>query len=42
MIKSFVAESAFANMGISVTSVAINEIFVNEDDLEMIRNRINN
>lgn len=42
MMRAFVTESAFTNMGISVSSVAINEIFVNEDDLEMIRNRINN
>ena len=42
MLESFVSEAAFKKMGISVESVAINEIFVNEEDLEMIRNRINN
>lgn len=42
MVKSFVSENALAKMGVSVESIAINEIYVNEDDLEMIRNRINN
>lgn len=42
MVKSFMVEKAVKDMGISITSVAINEIFVNEEDLEMIRNRINN
>ncbi len=42
-IKSaFLAETAMANLGIKIDSVAINEIYVNEDDLEMIRDRINN
>lgn len=42
MEGSFQDEKTFKNMGVKVDSVAINEIFVNEEDLEMIRNRINN
>lgn len=35
-------EPTLLKMGIRVMSVEVNEIYVNEDDLEMIRNRINN
>ena len=42
MFNALSSEPAFGKMGISVASITVNEIFVNEDDLEIIRNRINN
>jgi membrane protease subunit (stomatin/prohibitin family) len=42
MVNSLLSENALAKMGVSVESITINEIYVNEEDLEMIRNRINN
>lgn len=41
MSKAFVNERALEKLGIQIDSVAINQIYVNEDDLEMIRNNIN-
>jgi len=42
MSKAFITENALENLGIQVDSVTINEVYVNEEDLELIRNRINN
>ena len=42
MKKAFVTEKVLDKMGIEVESVTINEIFVNEDDMEMIREHLNN
>lgn len=42
MTEAFVKEKALEKMGIEVESVTINQIHVNEEDLEMVRNRINN
>ena len=42
MVKAFVNENALDKLGIQVDSVSINQIYVNEDDLEMVRSRINN
>jgi hypothetical protein len=42
MAQSFVKENALEALGIHVSSVSINQIHVNEEDLEMIRTRINN
>ena len=41
MVDELVTEKLLSNIGIEIDSVAINEVFVNEEDLEMIRNRIN-
>ncbi|MGN1052114.1 MAG: hypothetical protein ACI4SH_01830, partial [Candidatus Scatosoma sp.] len=35
-------EVIFSNMGIKVSSLTVDGFHVNEDDLELIRNRINN
>ena len=34
-------ESSFVNMGVKITKLTLNGIHVNDEDLEMIRNRIN-
>lgn len=42
MIKKLKTEEEIVRMGIDILSIQINPIFVNEEDLEMIRERINN